>query len=151
MKNIKLSLTNNSFTNIFIAVKNILIKISLLLSITFLFLGVHYSNFTVTSNNDNVVLTWQTTVEGNLKETSVERRVVNGVFSSIGSVPAKGDNSSYTFIDENAFKVQASFYTYRLVFIKNDGTKSSDGIELGVSHTTSVEKRTWGSIKALFR
>jgi hypothetical protein len=142
MKNIKLSLTNNSFTNIFIAVKNILIKISLLLSITFLFLGVHYSN---------VVLTWQTTVEGNLKETSVERRVVNGVFSSIGSVPAKGDNSSYTFIDENAFKVQASFYTYRLVFIKNDGTKSSDGIELGVSHTTSVEKRTWGSIKALFR
>ena len=105
MKNINLFLTNNSFRNIFIAVKNNFIKILLLSSLTLLFLGVRYSDFNIVSDTDNVILSWHTNLEEDLKETSVERKVIHGAFSSVGTVTAKGDNSSYSFIDENAFKV----------------------------------------------
>ena len=131
--------------------KNTLIKSSLFLVLVFAFFGATYSNFNIVSDSNNVILSWQTQSEEGLKEISIERKVVNGVFSSIGVVPAKGDNSSYTFVDENAFKVNGGFYTYRLVFINSDGSSPSMSTELGVTHTTDVTKKTWGSIKALFR
>ncbi len=89
-------------------------------------------------------------MEEGLKETSVERKVVHGAFSSVGVVTAKGDNSSYSFTDENAFKVQDGLYIYRLRFVNSDGTSSLSS-EQSVTHLTSVSKKTWGSIKALFR
>ncbi len=130
--------------------KKVIIKSLLFFSISFLFLGVYYSDFSIVSDADNVILSWHTTVEGNLETTRIERKVVNGSFSEIGETPAKGDNSSYTFVDENAFKVEDGVYVYRLKFVNSDGT-SSYSSEKAVTHITSVEKRTWGSIKALFR
>jgi len=143
-------LTKNGFTNIFIAVKNIFIKISLLVVISAFFLGVHYSDFSIVSDTDNVILSWHTNIEEGLKETSVERKVVSGSFASVGTVEAKGDNSSYTFTDENAFKVEDGVYVYRLRFIDSDGDYHLSN-EQTVTHLTSVSKKTWGSIKALFR
>ncbi len=145
-----LFLTNNSFTNIFNNVKNIFIKISLLLVISTFFLGVHYSDFSIVSDTDNVILSWHTNLEEGLKETSIERKVVNGAFSSVGSIEATGDNSSYSYIDENAFKIEEGVYVYRLRFINSNGTSSLSS-EQTVTHLTSVSKKTWGSIKALFR
>ena len=150
IKNINLFLTNSSFTNIFNTVKNIFIKISFLLFISTFFLGVHYSDFNIVSDTNNVVLSWHTNLEEGLKETSVERKVVNGAFSSVGSVDAKGNNSSYSYVDENAFKIEEGVYVYRLRFINGNGTSSLSS-EQAVTHLTSVSKKTWGSIKALFR
>ena len=130
--------------------KNTLIKSSLFLLLSLLFIGASYSNFNISSQDGNVILTWQTGIENGLKSISIERKSLNGVFTSIGAIPAKGDNSSYTYIDENAFKVNDGFYTYRLVFVRNDGVTEL-GMELGITHLTSVSKKTWGSIKALFR
>jgi len=130
--------------------KKALVKILLLLSISAMFLGVYYSDFNIVSDTDNVILSWHTTIEENLKETSIERKVINGTFNSIVSIAAKGNNSSYTYVDENAFKVEDGIYVYRLKFINNDGSSSLSS-EQTVTHLTSVRKQTWGSIKALFR
>lgn len=127
-------------------------KTAILLSTLFLFLGVEYSNFTVASNGNNVILSWQTGSEAQLKEIAVKRKIANdGVYAVIETIPAKGDNSSYTFIDENAYKVEDGVYTYQLQFINNDGTTSTSKEEQSVAVIASVGKKTWGSIKALFR
>jgi hypothetical protein len=132
------------------SMKNALIKSCLLLLLSLSFLGVYYSDFSIVSDANNVVLSWHTNQEESLIETSVERKVFNGAFSSVGLVAAKGDNSSYSFIDENAFKVQDGVYIYRLKFINADGSSSYSN-EQTITHLTSVSKKTWGSIKALFR
>ena len=113
--------------------------------------GTQYSNLSIESNSDNVVLKWETTDEDNLRETCIERKTVNGVFSEIGKVAAKGDNSSYMFVDENAFKTEGGIYLYRLKFVYSDNKVPGYSAELSVTHLTSVGKQTWGSIKALFR
>ena len=127
-------------------------KILLLFS-TFLllFAGTLYSDFSIVSDSDNVILSWRTTIEDNLKEICVERKTVNGVFTEIGKVKASGDNSVYEFIDDNAFKSHDAVYIYRLKFNYNDSKLSTYSSELSVTHLTSVGKQTWGSIKALFR
>jgi hypothetical protein len=130
--------------------KNMIIKTALILVTLFLSLGVYYSDFSIVSDADNVILSWHTTIEDNLDETAIERKVVNGAFASIDAVPAKGNNSSYTYIDDNAFKVEGGIYVYRLKFINTDGSFSYSS-EQTVTHLTSVSKKTWGSIKALFR
>jgi len=130
--------------------KKVLIKILFLIGFSTLFLGVYYSDFNIVSDADNVVLSWHTAIEENLKETSIERKVINGTFNSIITISAKGDNSFYNYVDENAFKVEDGIYVYRLKFINNDGSSSLSS-EQTVTHLTSVRKQTWGSIKALFR
>ncbi len=116
-----------------------------------LYAGAFYSDFTIVSESDHVILSWHTTYEDNLRETAIERKTVNGVFTEIAKLPAKGDNSSYTYVDENAFKINDGVYMYRLKFIYNDGKAPTYSAELSVTHLTSVGKSTWGSIKALFR
>jgi len=120
-------------------------------SILFASEGARYSNLTIESNSDKVVLRWHTADEDNLRETCVERKTVNGVFAEIGKIHATGDNSSYTFIDDNAFKTNDGVYLYRLKFVYSDNRIPSYSAELSVTHLTSVGKQTWGSIKALFR
>ncbi len=120
-------------------------------SILFASEGVRYSVLGIDSDSDNVTISWHTSVENNLKETCIERRTVNGVFTEIGKLPATGDNSSYIFVDENAFKIEDGVYMYRLKFVYSDSKVAEYSGEFTVTHLTSVGKRTWGSIKALFR
>ena len=130
--------------------KKVIIKSILFLSISFLFLGVYYSDFNIVSDSDNIILSWHTMQEGNLSETVVMRKVHDGVYAEVATINAKGDNSSYTYTDENAFKIEDGVYKYQLKFKDSDGTFSLSS-EQAVTHLTSVKKRTWGSIKALFR
>lgn len=110
----------------------------------------YLSFFNVRSENDNVILNWQSSQEINLKTYEVERKTSTGSFVNIGEVAAQGDNTLYTFVDENVFKTDDAIYIYRLKIIDNDGS-ASYSIEVAVSHSPSPVKRTWGSIKALFR
>ncbi len=115
------------------------------------FAGAYLSYFHVRSDENNIVLNWQTTQEINLKEFAIERRSSDGPFVEIGNVKAIGNNSVYTFIDENAFKTTDALYVYRLKIIDNGSTTPTYSSEVAVSHKTTDIKRTWGSIKALFR
>lgn len=105
------------------------------------------------SDSDNVTLEWRTRSESNLVMFKVERRSLNQTdFISIADVPAKGSNSFYTFIDRAAYKPSETVYVYRLRLVDQDpNAPPSYSAEVRVSHTVSSVKRTWGSIKAMFR
>ncbi len=112
--------------------------------------GAHLAFFHARSENENVVISWQTSEETNVAQFVIERKASNSVFMEIGRLEAKGDNSLYSFIDQNAYKGDDVIFIYRLKIVGNDDSQSYSQ-EITVSHTTSVGKRTWGSIKALFR
>ncbi len=129
----------------------LLIVLTIALNFSILFGGAFVQFFGVDSNGDNITLTWQTTNEENVKEFEILRGADKDNLASISIVASKGNNSSYTYIDKNAYKTNSSFYSYGLVIVDIDGSKS-EPITRGVSHNgVSGVKRTWGSIKALFR
>ncbi|NOX18479.1 MAG: hypothetical protein GXO87_09405 [Chlorobi bacterium] len=134
--------------------KKKLFKISiffLLLSTVTLFAGAVLISFTAESDGENILLKWTTTNETNLHYFVVERKPVGGSFGLVSQpIQAKGDNSEYEFTDENAFKASDVLFIYRLKIVEVDNHASYSG-EVSVSHSVSSVKRTWGSIKALFR
>ncbi len=105
----------------------------------------------VRSDGSNVTIQWGTTDESSIKEFVVERRNgPAGEFIAIATVMKKGSNSFYEYVDKSAFKTTGSIYQYR---IKSEtlsgGAEYSDVIT--ISHNVSSVKRTWGSLKAMFR
>ena len=120
-----------------------------LITITVIYAGVELISFTAKSQNGNVILNWQTASETNLKNFVVERKSVDGNFFEIAVVESKSDKN-YQYIDQSAFKTLDAVYSYRIKIVDNDGSVSYSGVQ-SVYHNVSSVKRTWGSIKALFR
>lgn len=108
------------------------------------------SVFQAHSDGNDIIIEWQTTQENNLKEFVVQRKTANSDFIDLATVKAKGSNSYYTYRDESAYKSTGTLYIYRLKIVDNDNTVSYSA-DVSVSHNVSSVKRTWGSIKALFR
>lgn len=121
-----------------------------LLTVVSLFSGAFIEFFQAKSESNAIKLEWKTTSETNLREFAVERKTVNGNFFTLGKIQAKGDNSYYFFVDETALKTNDYVFVYRLKLIDNDNQFSLSR-EISVSHSLSDVKRTWGSIKAMFR
>ena len=116
-----------------------------------LFAGAIIINMSAESDGENIILKWYTTQETNLDHFIVERKSVGGAFGVISEpLKANGNNSSYEYIDENAFKTTDGVFIYRLKIVDTDSKITYSG-EISVSHSVSSVKRTWGSIKALFR
>ncbi len=127
-----------------------LISFLILITAGLIFAGVDLRSFTVKSSGGNVVLNWETNSETNLNYFVVLRRTVSGGYVEIGNVYPKNDRN-YEYIDQTAFKTSGQVYVYRLKIVDNDGTTSYSG-EVTVAHNSATGvKRTWGSIKALFR
>jgi len=126
----------------------ILISIFFLSALT-IYGGADLLKFGARSSGGNVIVNWQTSTETNVKEYIVERKTVNGSYIAIGSIETRTDKN-YEFIDKCAFKSSDQLYIYRLKIVDNDGT-SSYSWDVAVPHNVSSVKRTWGSIKALFR
>ncbi len=135
MKNVKLKY----FTFLFLVAGTTVIFANALLSV-----------FQAHSNGNDIIVEWQTTQENNLKEFVVQRKTTTSDFIDVGTVKAKGSNSYYTYKDESAYKTTGTLYIYRLKIVDKDNTISYSA-EVSVSHNVSSVKRTWGSIKALFR
>lgn len=116
----------------------------------FTFAGAYISEFKVRSENDKVILEWTTGQEDNLRNFVIERRTPNSQFIEISTVNPKGNNSFYSYTDDSAYKVNDLFFSYRLKIVDNNN-KVSYCEPVSVSHRISSVKRTWGSIKAMFR
>ncbi len=114
------------------------------------FAGAFLDFFHVRSENDNVVVEWKTSQEENVDKFVIERRSPKGVFIELASVKPTGSNSFYKYTDKGAYKKNDLLFVYRLkiVDIDNTVTYSSDA---SISLSVSGVKRTWGSIKAMFR
>ncbi|MCX6135243.1 MAG: hypothetical protein NTU47_15660 [Ignavibacteriales bacterium] len=108
---------------------------------------------TAQSNGSNVVVRWTTIDETGVEGFQVLRRNgLAGEFALIsGSViAAKGNNSTYDFTDSDVFKSSSGIFQYR-VRILNGQNPAPETEIVTVSHVSSASKRTWGSIKAMFR
>ena len=102
------------------------------------------------SDGNVVTIQWGTTEESLVQEFVVERQGSSETgFVAIGSVAPKGSNSFYEYVDQTAFKTAASVYQYRIRIVSQDGVAYSKVVT--VSHNVSSVKRTWGSLKAMFR
>lgn len=114
-----------------------------------IFAGAQLIYFNATSKDGNVILEWKTSTETNLNYFVIERATASGGFIPIARIEPRADRT-YEFIDQTAFKSADAIYTYRLKIVDNDGTVTYSA-PVSVAHSVSSVKRTWGSIKALFR
>ncbi|MBL1214165.1 MAG: hypothetical protein HND52_12465 [Ignavibacteriae bacterium] len=115
-----------------------------------LFAGAYIEHLSARSESDNIIITWQTNQESNLKHFVVLRGTSRDNLSDLAVVQPEGSNSFYEFVDESAYKANDAFYVYQIKIVDVDGTESFSKV-ISVDHRVSDVKRTWGSIKALFR
>jgi len=103
------------------------------------------------SDGINVTLHWITDDETNVARFDVERRSgTDGAFVAIAAVDPKGP-SSYEYIDNSAFRKTSTIYQYRVKISFTNTNNVSYSPILTVTHTVSGVRRTWGSIKSMFR
>ncbi len=114
--------------------------------------GVIKGQPTARSDGSSITVHWDSDDETGVVGYEVARMVGwDGQYVVLlASYKAKGSNQSYDFVDETAFRTSATFYKYRITALYSNGARS-DPYETGVSHTVSSVRRTWGSIKAMFR
>lgn len=114
------------------------------------FAGAIFEKFQGKSENDKVIIEWKTREESNVKSFVIERKAIGGDFIGLNEINSKGNYSFYQYVDETAFKSTSSVYNYRIKIVDIDGSVSYSN-EISVIHSVSSVKRTWGSIKAMFR
>jgi hypothetical protein len=106
---------------------------------------------TASSNGSDIVIRWNTESEAGVQQFVVVRRAgTEGEFIPVATVTPKGDRSSYEYIDRSVFKTSASLFQYRIRVV-NGQTPAPETEIVTVSHVSSTARRTWGSIKAMFR
>ncbi len=125
-------------------------NIVFLLFISALYAGAFIDYFHARSEGEDVRLEWKTGEEINLNKFVIERKTPQSSFVEIASLNPKGSNSYYSYLDKNAYKSNDLLFNYRLKIIDNNNVISYSS-EVSVSHNVSGVKRTWGSIKAMFR
>ena len=73
---------------------------------------------------------------------------VNGVFGHIGDAP-KG---TFSFVDKSdLFKTAGKYFCYKVTAVGSGDSRTSNIMGVLYNSTSSAAKRTWGSIKAMFR
>ena len=98
---------------------------------------------------DRITLNWRTGQEINVASFNIEKSTNNEDFIKVGEVNPKGSNNSYEFVDESISRVKSIYY-YRLKVVNTNGTfQYSESLPV-IPNVSSI-KRTWGSIKALFK
>jgi len=102
------------------------------------------------AEGENVKLEWKTSEEYNLKHFILERKTPQTSYVDLITIDPKGNNSIYSYIDESVYKSSNYIFTYRLKIVDQD-QRVSYSQEVSVSPNPSGVKKTWGSIKAMFR
>jgi len=107
--------------------------------------------FQARSDDSNIILNWVTDDETSVARFEIERRLgTSGAFSYIATVYPKGP-SLYEFVDHSAYKISSTLYQYQIKIVFSDGRSPVYVGPVSVNHTVSGVRRTWGSIKAMFR
>ncbi len=72
------------------------------------------------------------------------------MYSDIATLDPHPDNPFYSYTDKSVYKTNDYIFVYRLKIVDNNGQLSYSD-QASVSLSISGVKRTWGSIKAMFR
>ncbi len=128
-----------------------LIAYCFLFSLT-LFAGViRNEQLSAKSDGSNIIISWSSADENGVASYIVERRQGSvGEFIAINNTNPRGSYSDYQYIDQSAFKTSGSIYQYQIKAVKTSGEVEYSKI-VQVAHQVSSVKRTWGSLKAMFR
>lgn len=104
------------------------------------------------SDGTSITLRWVSEDENGVLKFVIERKAgISGSFMLLAELTPRGNNSSYQYVDETAFRiVSESIYKYQIKIVFTNGSTAYYG-PITVSHKTSDVRRTWGSIKAMFR
>lgn len=102
------------------------------------------------SSGDNVLVTWQTLQETNVKHFIVQRKTQDSPYADIGIVLPEKDHY-YEYVDETAYKTAGTIYYYQVAIVDNNGNITHTNKVTVLHDNISSVKKTWGSIKALFR
>ena len=134
-----------------LGMKKVILNLFLILFLVVaVYAGAFLDYFHGHSEGENVRLEWKTSEEVNLQNFIIERKTPQSSFVDITTIEPKGSNSYYTYLDQSAYKTDNMLFVYRLKIIDTNGQASYSN-EVSVSHSVSGVKRTWGSIKAMFR
>jgi len=103
------------------------------------------------SDGSSITLNWVTDDETGVVRFEIERRVgTSGAFGYIASVSPKGP-SLYEFVDPSTYRISSTLYQYQIKIVFSEGRTPVYVGPVTVNHTVSGVRRTWGSIKAMFR
>lgn len=111
---------------------------------------VYVRGLMVRSVNQQAVIEWSSTTEAGVTEYRILRSFDGFRFHQIATVKPMGDQQSYRYTDEDLFKDKVNTYYYRIqVALSNGRSELSETAD--ISFGSNNVRRTWGSIKALFR
>ena len=131
--------------------KYLIIKIFVvLLFVSVAFAGAILNYFEVNSQGENVQVEWKTGDESNVNHFSIQRKTPQTSYVEIATLQPKGSNSFYNYVDQSIYKTNDVIFIYQLKIVDNDNL-ATYSIERSASPNISGIKRTWGSIKAMFR
>lgn len=109
-------------------------------------------SLSATSNGTNITIRWLSVDESNVLRYELERKSgVGGSFVLVVPLTPRGNNTAYEYVDESALRVVESIYQYQIKVVFNNGIPPVVYGPITVIHDVSSVRRTWGSIKAMFR
>ncbi|HEY5565178.1 MAG TPA: hypothetical protein VIL33_06280 [Rhodothermia bacterium] len=112
--------------------------------------NVVFSRFDARTEGNDIVVSWQASVETDVSEYVLERKTqFDAQFVEMARFQPRGANQLYNYRDERVFKVQSETVSYRLRIVDSDNSfVVTDAIT--IDYTPTAVRRTWGSIKAMF-
>ncbi len=134
--------------------KQIVYFLVLVALITFpLFAGqIRDGSLSAYSNGTNITIRWVSEDETGVARFEIERKAgLNGQFILLTAIALKGNNSSYEYVDDSAFRTTETLYQYQVKVVFSGGAAPVYYGPITVRHDVSSVRRTWGSIKAMFR
>lgn len=126
----------------------------LLLSAALTFGGeIREGSLSAHSNGTTITIRWMSEDETGVARFELERKSgVGGAFITLAPVSLRGSNSIYEYVDDSAFlSPTESIYQYQVKVVFVNGAAPVYYGPITVRHDVSSVRRTWGSIKAMFR
>jgi hypothetical protein len=110
------------------------------------------TNFNVTEQGRDVKITWEMLDQNGVRFFDVERSASNqDQYTKLNPTPIYPNGSGqYTFFDQSLYKYDEAVVFYRIAVIDLAGnTTYSESRPLG--KLSNIVRRTWGSLKSMFR
>ncbi len=106
-------------------------------------------------DGNGVIVRWTSLDETGVAGYMIERKAGgSGSFIPLVSqkIAARGNSQDYQYEDQTAFRTTGNFYQYRLTPVNSAGQAVGISYYVSIDHNNvSSVRRTWGSIKAMFR
>jgi hypothetical protein len=111
--------------------------------------GILDGTLKASSDGTDILLSWRSGDESGVISYTIDRKAgMNGPFVRVGEKSPAGAGTEYSFRDKSVFRTTGNFYQYKVSIVSSAGNSE---YFVSVDHSVSSVRRTWGSIKAMFR